>query len=331
MRNKLQISESEVKRILSLHKGKINEERKTVKEEYVDPGQTTGHVAASAAAGAGVGAGIGTIILPGVGTAVGAVLGTGVGALTGWLTAGGGYSERTYNAFKFCVTNKDNLGKPINSDEQLRDIADNIRAAVSGVGTDEVLIAKNLRKLKSIPDLCRLNVLYAKRYNERLFATLDGDIDMEDDWRDFVWKPISELAENTKKIDNTQVKENAKKCGWGDDVEGYKNSKWRCPKDKNKISDVEENARKCGWGSDVKGYKDSGWRCPKDKDTTPIPGGGGYEIDYQKIMDAIKQKCVSSGGGGKDDDFSLDWSAIGQGEKIDKTMNKDSINKLFND
>lgn len=310
MRNKLQISESEVKRILSLHKGKINEERKTVKEEYVDPGQTTGHVAASAGAGAGVGAGIGTIILPGVGTAVGAVLGTGVGALTGWLTAGGGYSERTYNAFKFCVTNKDNLGKPINSDDQLRDIADNIRAAVSGIGTDEVLIAKNLRKLKSIPDLCRLNVLYAKRYNERLFATLDGDIDMEDDWRDFVWKPISELAENTKKIDNTKVKENAKKCGWGDDVEGYKNSKWRCPKDKN-VTPTPGPIPGPG--------------------PAPIPGGGGYEIDYQKIMDAIKQKCVSSGGGGKDDDFSLDWSAIGQGEKIDKTMNKDSINKLFND
>lgn len=63
----------------------------------------------------------------------------------------------------------------------------------------------------------------------------------------------------------TQVELNAKNCGWGDDVEGYKNSNWRC-------YDVEmtqgksypaKNAKKCGWGDDVKGYRKSKWQCPK--------------------------------------------------------------------
>lgn len=296
MRNKLHITESEMKRILSLHKDKINQERQTLKE-YDDPGQSTGRIMAGSGGGAAIGAFFGP---------VGAVIGAGVGALVGWMTTSGGYANRVFQLFKYCNVHKKNLGKPINSDDRLRDIADNIRAAVGGAGTDEVLIAQNLRKLKSIPDLCKLNDIYAKRYIDRLFETLDGDIDLDDDWRDFVWKPLSELADKTKKIDNTKLKENAKKCGWGTDIDGYRDSGWRCPKDKNVIPP------------------------PPPIIPDPIPGGGGYEIDYQKIMDAIKQKCVSPGGGG-DDDFSLDWSAVGSGEKIDKTMNKDSINKLFND
>jgi hypothetical protein len=305
MRNKLHITESEMKRILSLHKDKINQERQTLKE-YDDPGQSTGRIMAGAGGGAALGAGIGSVV-PIVGTALGAVIGAGVGALTGWMTTSGGYANRTFQLFKYCNVHKKNLGKPINSDDRLRDIADNIRAAVGGVGTDEVLIAQNLRKLKSIPDLCKLNDIYAKRYTERLFKALDGDIDMDDDWRDFVWKPLSELADKTKKIDNTKLKENAKKCGWGTDIDGYRDSGWRCPKGKKIIPPIDPGP-----------------------DPAPIPGGGGYEIDYQKIMDAIKQKCVSPGGGGNDD-FSLDWNAVGSDQKIDRTMSNDSINKLFND
>ena len=310
MRNKLHITESEMKRILSLHKDKINQERQTLKE-YNDPGQSTGRIMAGSGGGAGTGALIGLVAGGPAGAALGAVIGAGVGALTGWMTTGGGYANRVFQLFKFCNVHKKSLGKPINSDDRLRDIADNIRAAVGGVGTDEVLIAQNLRKLKSVPDLCKLNDIYAKRYTERLFETLDGDIDMDDDWRDFVWKPLSELADKTKKIDNTKLKENAKKCGWGTDIDGYRDSGWRCPKDKNVIPPP---------GPDP----------GPDPGPSPIPGGGGYEIDYQKIMDAIKQKCVSPGSGGNDD-FSLDWNAVGSDQKIDRTMSNDSINKLFND
>lgn len=61
----------------------------------------------------------------------------------------------------------------------------------------------------------------------------------------------------------TQAQLNAVKCGWGNDVEGYKNSNWRC-------YDVEmtqgksypaKNAKKCGYGDDVKAYRKSGWKC----------------------------------------------------------------------
>lgn len=312
MRNKIQISESEVKRILELHKNRIDQERNTLKEQYSDPGQSGGRIAAGAAAGAGTGALIGLVGGP-IGVGVGAVIGTGIGALAGWMTTGGGYSDRVFQILKFCNAHRRELGKTVNDDERIRDIADNINSAVTGLGTEEVLIARNLRNLKSIPDLCRLNDIYAERFNERLFQALDGEFDLDGEWGDFVWRPISELAKNTKK---------------------------------RTIEGVKENAKKCGWGSDVKGYKNSGWRCPKDKNVTPgptpepgptpspgpgpIPGGGGYELDYQQIMDTIKKKCVSQGGGGSTEP-SLDWNAVGPGAEVDTTVSKESMNKLFND
>jgi hypothetical protein len=66
----------------------------------------------------------------------------------------------------------------------------------------------------------------------------------------------------------TQTQQNAIKCGWktqdgSADIEGYKNSGWKCP-----IS--------CGWKkqdgtADIEGYKNSGWKCPKPG--TQKPGG----------------------------------------------------------
>ena len=214
MKNKLHMTESEMKRILSLHKERIDEERGIIKEqnedieEDVDPGQSTGRIMAGAGGGAALGAGIGSVV-PVVGTALGAVMGAGVGALAGWLTTGGVYVGRVQKLFKFCRDHRSELGKPVNSIDRIRDIADNLRAAISGVGTDEVLIAKNLRKLKTIPDLCKLSQVYNQRYNETLFDALNGDIDQDGEWRDFVWIPLSELADNTKKSRSFQIK---RKC-----------------------------------------------------------------------------------------------------------------------
>lgn len=81
--------------------------------------------------------------------------------------------------------------------------------------------------------------------------------------------------------------DNAKKCAWGDDVTGYKNSGYACPnpnatdeqkkqaeefKKSNPDSQTKfqqneiEGAKKCGWGTDVAGYVKSNYACPK-------PGG----------------------------------------------------------
>jgi len=318
MKNKLHMTESEMKRILSLHKERIDKERKIIKEqnegieEDVDPGQSTGRIMAGAGGGAALGAGIGSVV-PVVGTALGAVMGAGVGALAGWLTTGGGYAERVQKLFKFCRDHRSDLTKPVNSIDRIRDIADNLRAAVSGLGTDEVLIAKNLRKLKTIPDLCKLSQVYNQRYNETLFDALNGDIDQDGEWRDFVWIPLSELTKNTKKIDPSKLKENAKKCGWGSDIDGYRNSGWRCPKDKNVIPNPNPN--------------------PSPYPPNPVPGGGGYSFDYEKIMKEINSKCKGTptpGGGGEEEIQNIEWSVTDVNQPTQDTkVSSETINKLF--
>jgi len=321
MKNKLHMTESEMKRILSLHKERIDKERKIIKEqnegieEDVDPGQSTGRIFAGSAGGAALGAGVGallTIPLGGVGAAPGSIIGAGVGALAGWLTTGGGYAERVQKLFKFCRDHRSDLTKPVNSIDRIRDIADNLRSAVSGLGTDEVLIAKNLRKLKTIPDLCKLSQVYNQRYNETLFDALNGDIDQDGEWRDFVWVPLSELTKNTKKVDPSKLKENAKKCGWGSDIDGYRNSGWRCPKSKKPNPNPNPN--------------------PSPYPPSPVPGGGGYSFDFEVIINAIKSKCkgTPTPGGGGEEIQNIEWSVtdVNQPTK-DTKVSSETMNTLF--
>jgi phage tail tape-measure protein len=67
MEKKFVLTEEESKRILTLHKKKIQEERENISE---DTGQDIGRVAAGAGAGAATGAAVGSIV-PVVGTAIG--------------------------------------------------------------------------------------------------------------------------------------------------------------------------------------------------------------------------------------------------------------------
>jgi hypothetical protein len=58
----------------------------------------------------------------------------------------------------------------------------------------------------------------------------------------------------------SQLQVNAFKCGWNNDVEGYKKSNWTCYDDPLKSSPAK-NAKKCGYGDDVKAYRLSGYKC----------------------------------------------------------------------
>ena len=109
MKNKFILTEEESKRILSLHKEKIQEERGDIEEQYIDQGYKNTRIGGSALAGAGTGAGIGALSFGPPGAIVGAVVGLGVGALTGWLTVGGGYYDRVAKSFKFCRENRKNM------------------------------------------------------------------------------------------------------------------------------------------------------------------------------------------------------------------------------
>lgn len=313
MKNKFILTEEESKRILSLHKQKIQEERGNIQEddENIDQGFKNTRIGGSALAGAGTGAGIGALVTlgaGGVGAIPGAIIGAGVGALTGWLTVGGGYYDRVAKAFKFCRDNRKNMGKPVNSREKLEDIADFLRTSVTGVGTDEMLIAKNLRKLKTIPDFCALSKIYYERFTETLLEALDGDIDQDKEWRDYVWLPLSELAKNTPKVTDEKLKENAKKCGWGDDIEGYRKSGWRCPKSKTPTPTPP---------------------IPPVPVVPPRPGRKRYYFNYQDAVNALNKKGCPTGGGGeegkKEDGFADDWRVPQADQKVDPIVSSDDF------
>ena len=336
MKNKFVLTEEESKRILSLHTQKIKEERTHLNEqeedldEVADKGQSVGRVAAGSGVGATAGAIIGCIAAaipsgglacPG-GAAVGASIGTAVGGFVGSFTTGGGYYEKVLNALKWCNTNAKNVGTPVNSDSDIRDIADDIAGAVEGFGrTDEVMIARSIRKLKSIPDLCRLNQIYRSRNTESLLNALDGDIDVDGDWRDYVWRPIEELKNYSVKKSKDVILQNAKKCGYSS-VGEYKKAGWKCPKGGGGGGggkDLLQTAISCGWKT-VEEYKNSGWKCK----TGGGGGGGGgskrYPFDYNTVLAAINKKCPGGGGGNKEGEEEDIVNPFGQGGEPQKEV-----------
>lgn len=321
MKNKFILTEEESKRILSLHKQKIQEERNQFNEQEEDldeedKGQSTGRIMAGSAAGAAAGAGIG-FLFGGAGAIPGSLIGAGVGALAGWMTTGGGYYDKVVGALKWCNNHRGKIAAPVNNDATIRDIADDISGAVEGFGrTDEVMIARSIRKLKSIPDLCRLNEIYRKRNTESLLNALDGDIDQDGEWRDFVWRPIESLYEYSKKKTDENLKKNAQKCGWGSDIDGYKNSGWRCPKDK----------------------KPTPYPTPKPNPYPPIPPVPNprrkrYYFNYQDAINALNKKGCPTGGGGeegnKEDSFADDWRAT-ENKTVDTTVSTDNFSNWSN-
>lgn len=80
----------------------------------------------------------------------------------------------------------------------LNSIADGINAAIEGIGTDEESIKLNIQKLASIPDFCAMAKIYQQRHGETLFDALDSDIDIETDWKNYVYLPLSDLAQKSK-------------------------------------------------------------------------------------------------------------------------------------
>lgn len=326
MKNKFILTEEESKRILSLHKQKIQEERNQFNEQEEDldeedKGQSTGRIMAGSAAGAGTGAAIGallTIPLGGAGAIPGSLIGAGVGALAGWMTTGGGYYDKVVGALKWCNNNRGKIAPPVNDDATIRDIADDISGAVEGFGrTDEVMISRSLKKLKSIPDLCRLNDIYRKRNTESLLKALDGDIDQDGEWRDFVWRPIESLYEYSKKKTDENLKKNAQKCGWGTDIDGYKKSGWQCPKGGKTPVPVPPVP-------------------PVPVPPVPYPPNPRrkrYYFNYQDALNALNKKGCPTGGGGeegnKEDSFADDWRAT-ENKPVDTTVSTDNFSNWSN-
>jgi hypothetical protein len=258
------LNEDESDRILNLHKNAI---KKQYLSEQVSNDQELdeidwGVVGTGAAAGAAGGA-----AFAGVGAIPGAIIGGGAALLS--QAFGGSYSVDAAKKILSACNSKGQVGPPKMNRQTLNGIADAINAAVEGLGTDENAIKSNLSKIQSIPDLCGMAKIYQTRHGESLFDAIDGDIDSPSQWKTYVFLPLLDAYENTKEA-AAKLKQQPK-AGEGVAKGG-----------------VAANAQKCGWGTDVEGYKNSGWKCPKPG--TKVKTGGGGSTSLAPKVKAIQSK-----------------------------------------
>jgi len=130
-----------------------------------------------------------------VGLAVGGIPGAIVGGLIGYANAGGS-GDNVLQTLKFCRSK--GMGKPSISVQQASGIADKINGAISGLGTNEAAIGSAMRSIKFFPDFCAVANTYQQRHGESLAAALDGDLDMESDWKKYVWLPLLDIINRSQ-------------------------------------------------------------------------------------------------------------------------------------
>jgi hypothetical protein len=187
------LNEEESTRILNLHKDatrkqylKEDDTMMSSENELAEDG-----VMASMATGAAIGGAVGLV--------PGAIIGGAIGLING-LINGGNYSYKGAERILQACRNSKEVGKSTMSRATLNGIADNINAAVDGMGTDEDAIKSNLQKITTIPDLCAMSNTYKTRHGESLFAAIDGDIDSEGEWKQYVFLPLLDAYENSKEL-----------------------------------------------------------------------------------------------------------------------------------
>ena len=188
------LNEEESKRILNLHKEATKKQYLSEQElDEADMGDVLGNAAVGAQGGAAVGS-----LFFGVGAVPGAIIGGAVGAIYGLLKN----SDSSDGAKKILQACNDTklVGPASQTRQQLNAIADGINTAIEGMGTDEDAIKSNLQKITTIPDLCAMAKIYQTRHGEDLFDAIDGDIDDQTEWKNYVYLPLLDAYENSKEL-----------------------------------------------------------------------------------------------------------------------------------
>lgn len=168
-----------------------------------DAGEVTGYAAAGALTGAGMGAGVFSV--------PGAIIGGTVGLIYG-LLQNSNSSNGAKKILQACG-NKQTVGPASQSRQQLNAIADGLNKAIEGVGTDENAIKANLQKITTIPDLCAMSSIYQTRHGESLWDALDGDIDEQQEWKNYVYLPLLDAYENSVELGKKVKTQGAAKTG----------------------------------------------------------------------------------------------------------------------
>ena len=232
----------------------INENKQVLVNEMggmVDQGTIGSHALAGAAMGTAMGS-----VVPGFGNLVGAVVGGVVGAAAGLIAGASGSKLGVATIFNACHAK--GMGKSTMDGGTLDQITDEVFFALDGMGTDEEKLKGALSRIATIPDLCAV----AQRYRENhpgasLLEDIDGDIDSDSEWNQYVYRPLLNALRKTKEISDKakqtaktaltddQKLAKAKKCGHSS-WESYKTSGWKCtPAKANKTKTNTTNSYKC--------------------------------------------------------------------------------------
>ena len=217
------LNEEEKERILKLHESATRKQyitedmddrmcegcEKSDMYEYSDLDEAdTGSVLGGAAAGAAIGSSI-----PLVGTIAGAVIGGALGLIRG---SGGSYNG-VKKIFEAC--NASGMGKSTMGGGTLDSISKRVRTAIDGWGTDEDAIKSALGQIATIPDLCAVKKRYAENYpGSTLLGDLDGDIDSDSEWNEYVYQPLLAAKRKSEELGKTASKSttsNSSNTNWG--------------------------------------------------------------------------------------------------------------------
>ena len=162
--------------------------------------QSFSQIYKGAATGAATGAAVGATAL-----GAGAIPGAIIGALGGAVLAaiGNPKMDQVKKMFDACKTEK---STPTLTTSQLDAISDSINNAIEGLRTDEDAISSALQQLPTIPDLCGL--IKAYEYHGDLFSDLDGDLDSDYEWKQYVVIPLRNAIRKSQEITNNAGQKN---------------------------------------------------------------------------------------------------------------------------
>jgi hypothetical protein len=135
--------------------------------------------------------------------APGAVGGAIYGLIAG-LTADTAKEDQFKALVAACSTNKKDLGKQTMDDNTLDALSDKLNKAFNYhalgflYGTDEKAVKEVFSSISSIPDFCGLVDNYRESYGD-LYKDLEGEMDGDDEWRDYVLLPLRPAIRASKK------------------------------------------------------------------------------------------------------------------------------------
>ena len=200
-KQKIQEGQDALKRSLLLM-NYDNKKTLTENQEVVKPleEQSFSQIYKGAATGAATGAAVGATAL-----GAGAIPGAIIGALGGAVLAaiGNPKMDQVKKMFDACRTEK---STPTLTTSQLDAISDSINDAIQGLGTDEDAISAALQQLPTIPALCGL--IKAYEYHGDLFSDLDGDLDSDYEWKQYVVIPLRNAIRKSQEITNNAGQKN---------------------------------------------------------------------------------------------------------------------------